>query len=55
MAAVGAFPDDPCQWQLMLEVFLDDLAPLLIKFTPGIGDLIGSYNEFSEGRFSGVV
>ncbi len=48
---VNENPDDEYQWQLAMEVFRDELAPILLEFTPGIGDLIGSYNDFQAGSY----
>lgn len=48
---VGGDPEDPYQWQLAMEVFKEELFPILLEFTPGIGDLIGAYNDFNEGNY----
>lgn len=44
-------PNDPYQWQLAMEVFREELLPVLAEFTPGIGDLIGAYNDFKDGNY----
>lgn len=51
MGEVGDAPDDPYQWQLAMEVFRDELLPILAEFTPGIGDLMGAYNDFNNGNY----
>ncbi len=49
---VGQSPTDPYQWQLMMEEFAQDLGPLLLELIPGgVGDLIGAYNDFSNGNY----
>lgn len=56
MEEVGEDPDDPYLWQLAMEVFQEELFPILLEFTPGIGDLIGAYNDFQAGSyFWGIV
>lgn len=47
----GEQPDDPYLWQLAMEVFQEELFPILLEFTPGIGDLIGAYNDFHAGHY----
>lgn len=51
MEKVDESPDDPYQWQLAMEVFQEELLPILLEFTPGIGDLIGAYNDFQAGNY----
>lgn len=51
MEEVGDQPTDSYQWQLAMEVFYEELLPILLEFTPGVGDLIGSYNDFHEGNY----
>ncbi len=35
----------------MMETFYEELLPVLAEFTPGIGDLIGAYNDFQNGDY----
>ncbi|MCO6493862.1 MAG: hypothetical protein J5I98_35915 [Phaeodactylibacter sp.] len=51
MDELGEHPDDPYLWQLAMEVFQEELFPILLEFTPGIGDLIGAYNDFQAGSY----
>ncbi|MCB9292796.1 MAG: hypothetical protein H6559_06655 [Lewinellaceae bacterium] len=51
MDELGENPDDPYLWQLAMEVFQEELFPILLEFTPGIGDLIGAYNDFHAGHY----
>ncbi len=51
MSQVNSTPKDPYQWQLAMEVFQEELLPIFLEFTPGIGDLIGSYNDFRSGNY----
>ena len=51
MDEVGEPPNDPYKWQLAMEVFYEELLPILLEFTPGIGDLIGAYNDFQDENY----
>ncbi len=51
MSKVGVAPEDPYQWRLAMEAFREELLPVLLEFTPGIGDLIGAYNDFEQGNY----
>ena len=49
---VGIPPSDLYKWQLMMEVFIEELGPLALELIPGgVGDLIGAYNDYSNGNY----
>jgi hypothetical protein len=49
---VGVPPNNLYQWQLMMEVFIEELGPLALELIPGgIGDMIGAYNSFKSGHY----
>jgi hypothetical protein len=49
---IGIPPSDLYKWQLMMEVFIEELGPLALELIPGgVGDLIGAYNDYSNGNY----
>ncbi len=51
MEEIQTPPNDPYEWQLMMEVFRVEIFPILLTFTPYIGDFIDAYNDFNDGNY----
>lgn len=53
---VGDPPSDPYMWQLMYEVFRDEMAEVVIEFIPyGVGNAAGIYNNYNNGDYWGAA